>query len=67
MAQVTITQVYSAEFDFTDRHERFFENVEDIIGGASGTVLEYTVTRGTAHGYTDRVTHSATLEVSDRT
>lgn len=63
MAMVTITQEYSAEFAFTDRHERFLENIEDIIGHTE-EVIEYSVTRGTAHGRTDRVTHTATLDVS---
>lgn len=63
MAMVTITQMYSTEFDFTTRHELFLENVEDILGGAGGAVLEYSVTRGRAIGHTDRVTHEATIEV----
>lgn len=63
MAQVTITQVYAADDDFQARHELFLEEAREIIGDRFATIIEYTVLRGRAHGETEKVTHSALIEL----
>ena len=63
MAQVTITQVYSAHDEFQTRHERFLEEARGIIGDRYATIIDYSVSRGRAHGETEKVTHSALIEI----
>lgn len=63
MAQVTITQVYSAHDEFQKRHERFLDEAREIIGDRYATIFDYTVRRGRAHGETEKVTHSALMEI----
>lgn len=63
MAQVTITQVYSAHDEFQTRHELFLEEAREIIGDRYATIIDYSVIRGRARGETEKVTHSALIEI----
>ena len=63
MAQVTITQVYSAHDEFQARHELFLDEAREIIGDRYATIIDYSVSRGRARGETEKVTHSALIEL----
>ena len=63
MASVTVTQVYSAHDEFQTRHARFLEEAREIIGDRYATIVDYSVSRGRARGETEKVTHSALIEL----
>lgn len=65
MAQVKVTQTYTARLSFDDRHEAFMAEIGRMFIPGAMRVIDYEARHGRAHGETDKVTHKVLLEILD--